>query len=102
MTARTLTDRGEAVDPVLLEIIAGSLASIEKEVETAIARAKQEPGPSYQGLLAALDAKYPGKKMRFEGDMYGYDEPWFNPETRAREQIFQPVMHISLIQALKG
>ena len=30
MTARTLTDSAGAVDPVLLEIIAGSLASIEK------------------------------------------------------------------------
>ena len=27
-----------AIDPVLLEIITGSLASIEKEVETAIGR----------------------------------------------------------------
>ena len=43
MTARTLTDRTEPVDPVLLEIIAGSLASIEKEVETAIARTSRSP-----------------------------------------------------------
>ena len=43
MTARTLTDSAGAVDPVLLEIIAGSLASIEKEVETAIARTSRSP-----------------------------------------------------------
>ena len=36
MTGRTLTGGGAEVDPVLLEIVAGSLASIEKEVETAI------------------------------------------------------------------
>ena len=31
------------MDPVLLEIIAGSLASIEKEVETAIGRTSRSP-----------------------------------------------------------
>ena len=42
LTGRTLTGGGP-VDPVLLEIIAGSLAAIEKEVETAIARTARSP-----------------------------------------------------------
>jgi N-methylhydantoinase B len=38
-----LTDGEQAVDPVLLEIVQGSLASIEMEVETAIARTSRSP-----------------------------------------------------------
>src|ERR1700709_1036237 len=38
----TLTDRTQ-VDPVLLEIVAGSLAAIELEVETAIGRTSRSP-----------------------------------------------------------
>ncbi len=40
---RTLTESGADVDAVLLEIGAGSLASIEKEVETAIGRTARSP-----------------------------------------------------------
>ena len=40
--SRTVPDR-PAVDPVLVEIVAGSLASIEAEVETAIARTARSP-----------------------------------------------------------
>jgi N-methylhydantoinase B len=43
VTAATLTGGAGPVDPVLLEIVAGSLASIEKEVETAIARTARSP-----------------------------------------------------------
>src|ERR1022692_2271985 len=43
VSGRTLTGGGDVVDPVLLEIIAGSLASIEREVETAIGRTARSP-----------------------------------------------------------
>jgi N-methylhydantoinase B len=39
----SLTDKGISVDPVLLEIVAGSLAAIEMEVETAIGRTSRSP-----------------------------------------------------------
>src|SRR4249919_2667186 len=90
MTARTLMDRGGAVDPVLLEIIAGSLASIEKEVETAIARTSRSPmirdahdfragihdrllrkltGRSYSALVHPVARDFPIADMR-EGDVF--------------------------------
>jgi len=43
MTVPTLTNVARAVDPVLLEIVAGSLASVEMEVETAIGRTSRSP-----------------------------------------------------------
>src|SRR5262249_2015830 len=43
-TLPTLTaSSGGPVDPVLLEIVTGSLAAIEKEVETAIGRTSRSP-----------------------------------------------------------
>ena len=36
-------DAGASADPVLVEIVQGSLASVEMEVETAIARTSRSP-----------------------------------------------------------
>jgi N-methylhydantoinase B len=85
---------GAAVDPVLLEIIAGSLASIEKEVETAIARTSRSPmirdahdfragihdrrlrkltGRSYSALVHPIVRDFPPAQMR-PGDVYFHND----------------------------
>ena len=72
----------------------------------AIARAKQRQQAAPQvsvtmdGLLAALKEKFPGKNMRFEGDLYGYDDVVFNHETGQRETVFMPVLHSSMLTVL--
>src|SRR5215471_7737484 len=98
MTARTLTDQGGAVDPVLLEIIAGSLASIEKEVETAIARTSRSPmmrdahdfragihdrllrkltGRSYSSLVHPIVRDFPMATMR-PGDVFFHNDVYLS------------------------
>jgi N-methylhydantoinase B len=98
MTARTLTDRDGAVDPVLLEIIAGSLASIEKEVETAIARTSRSPmirdahdfragihdrllrkltGRSYSSLVHPVVRDFPLETMR-PGDVFFHNDVYLS------------------------
>jgi N-methylhydantoinase B len=98
MTARTLTDQTGAVDPVLLEIIAGSLASIEKEVETAIARTSRSPmirdahdfragihdrllrkltGRSYSSLVHPIARDFPVETMR-PGDVFFHNDVYLS------------------------
>jgi N-methylhydantoinase B len=98
MTARTLTDSAGAVDPVLLEIIAGSLASIEKEVETAIARTSRSPmirdahdfragihdrllrkltGRSYSSLVHPIVRDFPMESMR-PGDVFFHNDVYLS------------------------
>jgi N-methylhydantoinase B len=91
----TLTgDHPGPVDPVLLEIIAGSLASIEKEVETAIGRTARSPmvrdahdfragihdrllrkltGRSYSSLVHPIARDFPIETMR-PGDVYFHND----------------------------
>jgi N-methylhydantoinase B len=82
------------VDPVLLEIIAGSLASIEKEVETAIGRTSRSPmirdahdfragihdrklrkltGRSYSALVHPVVRDFPADQMR-PGDVFFHND----------------------------
>jgi N-methylhydantoinase B len=91
---RTLTEGGDPVDPVLLEIIAGSLASIEKEVETAIGRTARSPmvrdahdfragihdrllrkltGRSYSSLVHPIVRDFPIDEMA-PGDVYFHND----------------------------
>jgi N-methylhydantoinase B len=91
---RTLTGGGAAVDPVLLEIVAGSLASIEKEVETAIGRTARSPmirdahdfragihdrllrkltGRSYSSLVHPVVRDFPVQTMR-AGDVFFHND----------------------------
>ncbi|MDR2986990.1 MAG: hydantoinase B/oxoprolinase family protein, partial [Nocardiopsaceae bacterium] len=91
---RTLTGQGEDADPVLLEIIAGSLASIEKEVETAIGRTARSPmirdahdfragihdrllrkltGRSYSSLVHPIVRDFPVETMR-PGDVFFHND----------------------------
>ncbi len=95
--SRTLTDGGP-VDPVLLEIIAGSLAAIEKEVETAIARTSRSPmirdahdfragihdrllrkltGRSYSALVHPIARDFPLATMR-PGDVYFHNDVYLS------------------------
>ncbi|MDT4943435.1 MAG: N-methylhydantoinase [Pseudonocardiales bacterium] len=90
----TLTDKGIPVDPVLLEIVAGSLASIEMEVETAIGRTSRSPmirdahdyragihdrllrkltGRSYSALVHPVARDFPLETMR-PGDVFFHND----------------------------
>ncbi|MGO9081094.1 MAG: hydantoinase B/oxoprolinase family protein [Streptosporangiaceae bacterium] len=91
---RTLTGAGGPADPVLTEIVAGSLASIEKEVETAIARTARSPmirdahdfragihdrllrkltGRSYSALVHPVARDFPLAQMR-PGDVFFHND----------------------------
>jgi N-methylhydantoinase B len=95
---RTLTGRPGRVDPVLLEIIAGSLASIEKEVETAIGRTSRSPmirdahdfragihdrllrkltGRSYSALVHPVARDFPLAGMR-PGDVFFHNDVYLS------------------------
>src|SRR4026209_313825 len=83
-----------AVDPVLVEIVEGSLAAIEKEVETAIGRTARSPmirdahdfragiharrlrkltGRSYSALVHPVARDFPLDTMH-EGDVFFHND----------------------------
>ena len=87
-----------SVDPVLLEIVKGSLASIEKEVETAIGRTARSPmirdahdfragihdrklrkltGRSYSALVHPVARDYPLETMR-PGDVFFHNDVYLS------------------------
>ena len=88
------TDAGAGADPVLVEIVQGSLASVEAEVETAIARTSRSPmirdahdfragihdrllrkltGRSYSALVHPVARDFPLEEMR-EGDVFFHND----------------------------
>ncbi|HEX6249038.1 MAG TPA: hydantoinase B/oxoprolinase family protein [Nocardioidaceae bacterium] len=91
----TLTpDAGASADPVLVEIVQGSLASVEMEVETAIARTSRSPmirdahdfragihdrllrkltGRSYSALVHPIARDFPLEEMR-PGDVFFHND----------------------------
>ncbi|MGH1562102.1 hydantoinase B/oxoprolinase family protein [Mumia sp. DW29H23] len=91
----TLTDdAGRGADPVLVEIVQGSLASIEHEVETAIARTSRSPmirdahdfragihdrllrkltGRSYSALVHPVARDFPIEEMK-PGDVFFHND----------------------------
>ena len=99
MTVPTLTASSRApVDPVLLEIVAGSLAAIEKEVETAIGRTSRSPmirdahdfragihdrllrkltGRSYSALVHPVARDFPLATMR-PGDVFFHNDVYLS------------------------
>jgi N-methylhydantoinase B len=98
VTSATVTGEPAGVDPVLLEIIAGSLASIEKEVETAIARTSRSPmirdahdfragihdrllrkltGRSYSALVHPVARDFPLETMR-PGDVFFHNDVYLS------------------------
>ncbi|RCW45863.1 N-methylhydantoinase B [Halopolyspora algeriensis] len=87
-------DNGATADPVLVEILQGSLASVEMEVETAIARTSRSPmirdahdfragihdrrlrkltGRSYSALVHPIAREFPIEEMR-EGDVFFHND----------------------------
>jgi N-methylhydantoinase B len=87
-------DAGASADPVLTEIVQGSLASVEMEVETAIARTSRSPmirdahdfragihdrllrkltGRSYSALVHPVARDFPIEEMR-EGDVFFHND----------------------------
>ena len=87
-------DSGASADPVLVEIVQGSLASVEAEVETAIARTSRSPmirdahdfragihdrllrkltGRSYSALVHPVARDFPIAEMR-EGDVFFHND----------------------------
>jgi N-methylhydantoinase B len=95
---RVLRPQPGDVDPVLLEIVAGSLASIEKEVETAIARTSRSPmirdahdfragihdrllrkltGRSYSALVHPVARDFPLAEMR-PGDVFFHNDVYLS------------------------
>jgi N-methylhydantoinase B len=87
-------DAGAGADPVLVEIVQGSLASVEREVETAIARTSRSPmirdahdfragihdrlmrkltGRSYSALVHPVARDFPLAEMA-EGDVFFHND----------------------------
>ena len=87
-------DAGASADPVLVEIVQGSLASVEMEVETAIARTSRSPmirdahdfragihdrllrkltGRSYSALVHPVARDFPIEEMQ-EGDVFFHND----------------------------
>ena len=91
-------DRGASADPVLAEIVQGTLASVEKEVETAIARTSRSPmirdahdfragihdrllrkltGRSYSALVHPVARDFPPETMR-PGDVFFHNDVYLS------------------------
>jgi N-methylhydantoinase B len=91
---KRLTPDGTRVDPILVEIVQGTLASVEMEVETAIARTSRSPmirdahdfragihdrqlrkltGRSYSALVHPVVRDFPLAQMA-EGDVYFHND----------------------------
>ena len=89
-----LTPEGSSVDPILVEIVQGTLASVEMEVETAIGRTSRSPmirdahdfragihdrqlrkltGRSYSALVHPIVRDYPIEEM-VEGDVFFHND----------------------------
>jgi len=113
-------------DPVLLEIVAGSLASIEKEVETAIGRTARSPmvrdahdfrvglhdrllrkltGRSYSALVHPIVRDYPIGTMR-PGDVYFHNDVYLSeggighlPDLCVTVPVFHDGEVIAFVQA---
>lgn len=94
MTAQTTQPPVHTVDPVVLEIVEGTLASVEMEVETAIARTSRSPmirdahdfragihdrslrkltGRSYSALVHPVARDFPLETMR-PGDVFFHND----------------------------
>jgi N-methylhydantoinase B len=122
----TLTDGTATVDPVLLEIVAGSLASIEMEVETAIGRTSRSPmirdahdfragihdrvlrkltGRSYSALVHPVARDFPLETMRL-GDVYFHNDVYLSeggighlPDLCVTVPVFHDGAVVAFVQA---
>ncbi len=131
MRRQTLTSEGSAgavasADPVLLEIVAGSLASIEREVETAIGRTARSPmvrdahdfrvgihdrllrkltGRSYSSLVHPIVRDFPMRTMR-PGDVYFHNDVYSSeggighlPDLCVTVPVFHQGQVVAFVQA---
>ncbi|MDQ1738215.1 MAG: N-methylhydantoinase [Pseudonocardiales bacterium] len=95
MSSDSLTpDRGLGIDPIVVEIVQGSLAAVEMEIETAIARTSRSPmirdahdfragihdrllrkltGRSYSALVHPIARDFPLAQMR-PGDVFFHND----------------------------
>jgi N-methylhydantoinase B len=94
LPAALTADRGTSVDPIVLEIVQGSLAAVETEVETAIARTARSPmirdahdfragihdrllrkltGRSYSALVHPIARDFPLADMK-PGDVFFHND----------------------------
>ncbi len=117
---------GRGVDPILLEIVKGSLASIEKEVETAIGRTARSPmirdahdfragihdrklrkltGRSYSALVHPVARDYPLETMR-PGDVYFHNDVYLSeggighlPDLCVTVPVFHAGAVVAFVQA---
>jgi N-methylhydantoinase B len=115
-----------AVDPVLLEIVQGSLASIEMEVETAIARTARSPmirdahdfragihdrqlrkltGRSYSALVHPVARDFPLAQMR-PGDVFFHNDVYLSeggighlPDLCVTVPVFHDNRVVAFVQA---
>lgn len=67
----------------------------------AIERGRSLADVSIREVSAAIQARFPGKRVYRKEEFYGYDEPSFDPETGRTETVFMPVMHTGILEALK-
>ena len=98
LTQKALADTKVDADPVLVEIVAGTLAAIEKEVETSIGRTSRSPmirdahdfragihdrqlrkltGRSYSALVHPVVRDYPIETMNV-GDVYFHNDVYLS------------------------
>ncbi|PRZ40370.1 N-methylhydantoinase B [Antricoccus suffuscus] len=94
----SLRDKQSAVDPILVEIVEGYLASVEQEVETAIGRTSRSPmirdahdfragihdrhlrkltGRSYSALVHPVTRDYPIEQMQ-PGDVFFHNDVYLS------------------------
>jgi N-methylhydantoinase B len=119
-------DAGAGADPVLVEIVQGSLASVEAEVETAIARTSRSPmirdahdfragihdrllrkltGRSYSALVHPVARDFPIEEMR-EGDVFFHNDVYRSeggighlPDLCVTVPVFAAGRVVSFVQA---
>src|SRR5262245_46128638 len=119
-------DAGASVDPVVLEIVQGSLASIETEVETAIARTARSPmirdahdfragihdrrlrkltGRSYSALVHPVARDFPLEQMH-PGDVFFHNDVYLSeggighlPDLCVTVPVFHENRVVAFVQA---
>ncbi len=84
--------------PTLTESAATPLLS----AKTALERSRGATDLDLDAMAAAIAAKYPDKDVHVEGDMLGYNQESQNTTTGRMEEIFVPIMHVSLLEALSA
>jgi N-methylhydantoinase B len=121
-----LTPEGTTVDPILVEIIQGTLASVEMEVETAIGRTSRSPmirdahdfragihdrrlrkltGRSYSALVHPVVRDFPLAEMR-EGDVFFHNDVYESeggighlPDLCVTVPVFHEGVVVAFVQA---